>query len=375
MDRRTLLEWLRLVRTPGLGRVGMGHLLRFFGHPQAVLDASGEELAQVPGIRPALLARLQSGRRQPAPESMSRELDRLTALGGRMLLRGGPGYPSLLEAIHDPPPVLFVLGEAAHLTGDRGIAIVGSRNASRQGERFAHHLAVDLARQGLLTISGVARGIDAAAHRGALEGRGVTIGVLATGLDVDYPPANRALKETIVQNGCLLSEAPLGTKPHPGLFPPRNRIISGLSRGVVVVEASDRSGSLITARLALEQGREVFAVPGPVGDSRSRGVHLLLRQGARLVEGIEDILEELSWCRTPVPQVEESSNITAGKQKVTNGPAARVLEELGRGSLPGDDLARRCQLTVSNLSRILLQLELAGMVERLPGNRYGLIGH
>ena len=376
MDRRTLLEWLRLVRTPGLGRVGFDRLLRFFDRPEALLAASPEELARVPGIQPALLAGLRQSRRDPI-EPHARELDRLAGLGGRMLMRGGPDYPPALETLPDPPPLLFVIGDPAHLaTERRAVAVVGSRDASHHGVAFARRLGGDLAARGLVTVSGVAMGIDSAAHQGALDAGGVTVGVLATGLDVDYPPGNGVLKQRITAQGCLVSEAPLGTPPIPGLFPPRNRIISGLSRGVVVVEAAARSGSLITARLALEQGREVFAVPGPPGDPRSRGNNALLRQGACLTEGIADILEAFSWSPSPSPIPEPAApGARSGGTAPADGATVTILEELGRGASNADELARRCHLTVADLSRILLHLEMAGVVMRLPGNRFSLVVH
>ena len=372
MDRRLLLDWMRLVRVPGLGPVGISRLLEHFGGPEDVLRATPQALAGVPGIRARLLEVMLRFRRETDTAPFAYELDRLVTLGGRMLVRNSPDYPPLLETIHDPPPILFALGDPVHLSS-KAVAVVGSRFASRAGIAFARRLGMDLARQGLTTVSGLAVGIDAAAHQGALEGGGPTVAVLATGLDVDYPIPNLALKRNIAVNGCLVTEAPLGTAPAAYLFPPRNRIISGLCQGVTVVEAAPRSGSLITARLALEEGREVFAVPGPVDDDRSRGVHKLLRQGARLVEGVDDIMEELAWPMRPLPEPAAPKKVAATPvHPPLRAEAADMLTQLQQGTMHGDELARRCHMSVSMLAPFLLQLELAGLVERLPGNHYTL---
>ncbi|MBF0448543.1 MAG: DNA-protecting protein DprA [Magnetococcales bacterium] len=378
MNRQTALDWLRLIRVPGLGPIGIDRLLQHFGKAEAVLAANANQLAQVPGIRAPLVAHLENFRRQLPDEPARQELDRLARIGGQLLIRGDQDYPAILNTIHDPPPVLFVLGDPVHLHHAQAIAVVGTRQASRRGIQFSYQLGRDLASNGITTVSGLAQGIDMAAHEGALDGGGPTIGVLATGLDVSYPSHSVALKKKIVDCGCLITEAPLGTQPAPYLFPPRNRIISGLSRGVVVVEAALRSGSLITARMALEQGREVFAVPGSGanGDSRSKGVNNLIRQGAVLVEGIEDILQELSWSLRPMPEGLEKKSYSEQKQPPPLSPAPdnqrSILVQLADGPLCADELARNSQLTVASLSRILLQLELTGVVQRLSGNRYAL---
>lgn len=377
MERRQLiLDWLRLLRIPGLGPVGVEKLLQHFGQVESLLEANDTALSQVPGIRPKMVAALKDFRKKISPDPITHELDRLARIGGKVLIRGGENYPQLLAAIHDPPPVLFLLGDPSHLHRERAIAVVGSRRASRNGGNFAYMLARDLASHGITTVSGLALGIDTAAHEGALMGRGPTIAVIATGLDVDYPPTNRDLKRRIIDFGCLITEATLGTQAAPYLFPPRNRIISGLSQGVAVVEASLRSGSLITARLALEQGREVFAVPGSAtsNDSRCKGVNNLIRDGAAVLESVEDILQELSWPQagqTPPPANKIKQNVE--NQNVIDNKNSFILKHLIDGPLFADELARESQLTVGALSRILLQLELTGVVERLPGNRYALL--
>ncbi|MEO5348498.1 MAG: DNA-processing protein DprA [Magnetococcus sp. YQC-3] len=302
--------------------------------------------------------------------TIQQELDRLHSLGGTLLVLGDAGYPPLLQEIYDPPPALFVLGDPGHLLREESVAVVGSRRATPGGSRFAYRLGMDLARNGLVTVSGLAEGIDTAAHWGALEGQGVTIAVLATGLDVLYPSCNDRLRRRIITQGCLVTEAPLGTPPAAHLFPPRNRIISGLCRGVAVVEAAIRSGSLVTARLALEQGREVFAVPAQVGDPRYQGSNQLLRQGATYLERVEDILNVFSWDARPPSR---EGPVDEGRDLPMAGtPSAAVHAMLQHGPVQGDELARRCHLTVAALSRILLQLELVGVVQRLPGNQFAL---
>ncbi|MEO5363273.1 MAG: DNA-processing protein DprA [Magnetococcus sp. DMHC-8] len=372
MDRSTLLEWLRLIRTPGLGPVRISRLLRHFGGAQALLEAPEQAWEQVPGIHLPFLQKVLHLRREMPAAPIRQELDRLQAMDGHLLVLGDAGYPRLLREIYDPPPALFVLGDPAHLLRDNAVALVGSRQASPSGGHFTHRLAMDLARHGLVTVSGLAEGIDTAAHWGALEGQGVTVAVLATGLDVSYPARNAALRRRIVAQGCLVTEAPLGTPPAAYLFPPRNRIISGLCRGVVVVEAAMRSGSLVTARLALEQGREVFAVPAQVGDVRYQGSNHLLRQGATYLEGVGDILQAFAWDARP-PANRSPPRAAAVDTPVAVGTeAAAVHAMLRQGPVQGDELARRCHLTVTELSRILLQLELVGVVQRLPGNRFAL---
>ncbi|MBF0144200.1 MAG: DNA-protecting protein DprA [Magnetococcales bacterium] len=367
-----MLDWLRLLRVPGLGPVLAGRLLDRFGDPGAVLAASDRALRQVEGVGPGVAGAVlrMAGDGEGAARA-AWELDRLAAMGGEALVWGSPAYPELLATIHDPPPVLFVQGDPAFLASTM-VAVVGSRQASQGGLEMARRLGTELSLQGLVTVSGLAIGIDTAAHWGALEGGGATVAVLATGLDQAYPVVNRRLREKILGRGCLVTEAFLGTPPVANLFPRRNRIISGLSRGVVVVEAAMKSGSLVTARLALEQGREVFAVPGNVLDPRSRGVNQLIRDGARLTEGVEDILEELSWTGIRHPQAVPAEAGGAGSPE--SGAVADLMALLGEGPIEADLLARRSRLTVGELSRILLRLEMTGIVERLPGNRLALRG-
>ena len=276
---------------------------------------------------------------------------------------GEPGYPPLLALIHDPPPELWTRGQQDALQ-EPCVAIVGSRAASQYGREVSASLAFDLARRGLVVVSGMARGVDAAAHRGALEGGGRTVAVLGSGVDVAYPADHRELAGRIAAAGTLVSELPPGTPPLAHHFPRRNRIISGLSRAVVIVEAGEQSGSLITARCALEQGREVMAVPGSALSGRNRGAHALLKDGAKLVEGVDDILEELGGPPGPRAAVADD------KPLLHNG----LLLDMQPGETYGlDELAAMTGLSGPDLLPRLLELELEGRIERLPGGRFALV--
>jgi len=295
----------------------------------------------------------------------------LADAGHACVALGDDDYPGLLAGIPDPPPQLFVSGDvsALHLPC---LAIVGSRNPTRGGERNAYEFARFLAQHGFCIVSGLAAGIDAAAHRGALDGGGRTVAFLGHGVDRVYPAANRALADAVAASGALVSEFPLGTPPMRSLFPQRNRLISGLSLGTLVVEAARQSGSLITARFAGEQGREVFAIPGSIHNPMARGCHRLIRDGAQLVESAADIAVELGALAGHVLD-------TAGAE--TAAPAAepedeeyvKLREHLGHDPVSVDELARRSGLTIDQVSSMLLILELGGIVEKLSGGRYALL--
>ena len=367
-ERRTLsdaerLDWLRLARCENVGPVTFLALLERFGSVAAVLDAL-----------PALARR--GGRRRPikvcSRAVAEREIADLTALGGRLIAMVEPAYPEPLAAIADPPPVLAVRGRADLLPTD-SVAVVGARNASANGLHFAERLAADLGAAGLTVVSGMARGIDARAHAGAI--RTGTVAVMGGGIDVVYPKENRSLHERLLAEGAVIAEAPLGTVPMGRHFPPRNRIIAGLSRGVVVVEGAARSGSLITARLALEQGREVMAVPGSPLDPRASGPNRLIRQGATLVENANDVLDALAEGGRPAlgePRQRWPSDDAPALPEEDEAPAdAResVAQLLGPSPVPVDLLVRQSRLTPAMVATILLELELAGRLERHPGNR------
>jgi DNA processing protein len=362
-----LLDWLRLIRTEQVGPITFYQLLARFGSAAAALDA-------LPG-----LAR-RGGRAQPLRlyprEAAEREMERVARAGATLLAWGEPDYPIPLTAVDDAPPLLAVRGDRA-LLQRRAIAVVGARNASANGRRFARDIAAELGRSGLVVASGLARGIDAAAHWGAL-GSG-TIAVLAGGADVVYPEENRDLYEKVVEQGVVVAEPPIGTVPQARHFPRRNRIISGLSLGILVVEAAARSGSLITARLALEQGREVFAVPGSPLDPRCRGTNDLIRKGAILTETAEDVLEHLQPL-FGAPLAERRAELFRAAPaappsdfEFDRGRQA-VLEQLGYNPVPVDEVVRQCHLSPSIVVTILLELELAGRLERHPGNQVSLAG-
>ncbi len=360
------LDWLRLIRSENVGPVTFFRLLDHFGSAAAALDAL-PRMAKRGG---------RAGAVRIAPiEAAEREMERLDALGAQLLARGEPGYPPLLAHVEDAPPLIGVLGHFSLLT-KAAIAVVGARNASAAGKRLAHDLAAELGLGGLLVVSGLARGIDAAAHQGALATG--TAAVLGGGIDVPYPLENAAIYEQIRAEGVLVSEVEPGTAPLARHFPRRNRIISGIARGVVVVEANLRSGSLITARMALEQGREVFAVPGSPLDPRARGTNGLIRQGATLTESADDVLKVFGERRMPPRGDDGSARLSAVSMA---SPAdsdlekarAAIIESLGPVPVTVDELLRNGQFSPAVASAVLLELELAGRLERHPGNQVSLI--
>ena len=304
-----------------------------------------------------------------------REIEAVARLGARLVARGEPDYPAALAAIDDAPPLLTVRGKI-ELATKRAVAVVGARNASANGRRFARDISAQLGAAGLLVASGLARGIDAAAHEGALDSG--TLAVLAGGIDTVYPEENRRLHETIAERGLLVAEMPVGTVPQARHFPRRNRIISGVALGVLVVEAAERSGSLITARFALEQGREVFAVPGSPLDPRCKGTNRLIRDGATMVESADDILHELGpQLVTPLAERHRAAFSAAPAAEIGAKDLAEareiVLGLLSPTPLPVDELLRQCQMSAAVILTIVLELELAGRVARQPGNALTLL--
>ncbi|MDH4052387.1 MAG: DNA-processing protein DprA [Rubrivivax sp.] len=349
--------WLRLLLTEGVGRDTARRLLAAFGDPREVLAASPSARRQVAG---AAAEALQS---PPAQwETHLAAMEAWLAAGpARMIWTlGDPAYPAALLQTPDPPLLLFAQGDPAVLSRP-ALAIVGSRNATAQGLDNARAFARHLSEAGWAIVSGLARGIDAAAHEGALLGDGGTIAVVGTGPDRVYPSAHRALAHRIVERGLILSEYAPGTPPLPLNFPLRNRLIAALSQGTLVVEAALQSGSLITARLAAEAGREVFAVPGSIHAPQSRGCHALIRQGAKLVETAQDILEELA------PQLRP---VAAASGAAALEPADPLLDALGNDPVTLDALSARTGWPIANLNVRLLELELDGLVARLPGGLF-----
>jgi len=366
------IAWLTLKRIPDLGNRSLLRLVQALGSPTAVLDADEKALARIPGLRSKARYVLRKGSR-PAPPV--EEWRSLRDLGIRLISILDADYPANLKEIQDPPAVLFCLGdlEPRDLVA---IAVVGSRAASPAGMCFTERLCTDLASSGVTVVSGFAVGIDAAAHRGALRGGGRTLAVLGCGIDVPYPRPHADLRKKVVEKGALLSELLLGTPPAPAHFPQRNRIISGLSLGVVVVEAAHRSGSLITARFALEQGREVFAVPGMARHFRSVGPHGLLKQGAKLVESAEDILEEIRpLLRTAAPDSRPpcaTAPAAIGSTLELSREETGIVRVLGSSPVHIDEIARMTALPASQLSALLVGLELRGVVRQLVGKYFVL---
>ncbi|WP_269531387.1 DNA-processing protein DprA [Chitinimonas sp. BJYL2] len=352
-------DWLRLTLVPGIGTVTTLRLLAAFGTPAHVINAGGAALAQ--HLTPRLCEALRQG---PDPDLLARTLAWLAHDENRLITLADPDYPQRLLQIADPPPVLYAKGALADLNV-AGLAIVGSRHATPQGIQNAEAFGRDLSQRGWCIVSGLALGIDAAAHRGGLAGSGSTIAVVGTGLDIVYPSRNHALAHEIAASGAILSEYPLGTPGRTGNFPRRNRLISGLSRGVLVVEAALQSGSLITAREAAEQGREVFAIPGSIHSPLAKGCHQLIKQGAKLVESAVDILEELGDAAIGPPR--RSSPEPA---QPLDAETTALLAVLGYDPIDIDTLTSRAGLTPDRVYAMLLTLELAGQLARLPGGRY-----
>ncbi|MEA2756326.1 MAG: processing protein [Aliidongia sp.] len=359
------LDWLRLIRTDRVGPVTFYNLLQRFGSAAAALAALPD------------LAR-QGGRSdfKPWPRAEAeREMAAAARVGARLIAWGEAEYPPLLAALEDAPPVITLLGDAG-LPARRTIAMVGARNASAAGQRFARELAWDLGRNGLVVASGLARGIDAAAHGGALDSG--TVAVVAGGADIVYPEENRRLHDEIAARGVIIAELPVGTVPQARHFPRRNRIISGLSVGVIVVEAALKSGSLITARFAAEQGREVFAVPGSPLDPRCRGANDLIRNGATLVENVDDVLGALGPQGSTgfAEDRRRFGPVAAGPGEPSDAEMAdarhQILSLLGPTAVTMDELRRGCGVTPALMATVLLELELAGRIERHPGGGLSL---
>jgi DNA processing protein len=354
-----------------IGPISFYAMLRRFGSARAALEALPR------------LARRNDRNRTVAPVTRAAAEAELTALqraGARLICWGEPAYPAALAAVEDAPPILTVIG-LIELLARPMVAVVGARNASANGRRFAREIAGSLGRGGLVVVSGLARGIDAAAHLGAIETG--TVAVQAGGVDIVYPEENRGLYDAVGRQGAIVSELPLGIEPQARHFPRRNRIISGMALGIVVVEAAAHSGSLITARYALEQGREIFAVPGSPLDPRCRGSNDLLRHGATLAETAEDVLSQLGPLHQPiVPRHRVFTAPTAGAPSPLDGDSFEsgadeagldlLLRLLGPTPVPVDELVRQCQLTAAAVATLVLELELAGRVERHPGNLVSL---
>lgn len=355
-----VLPWLKLKNVPGVGNLLYKRLLDQFGSPEHVFNASESELCRVPGITGRIAGAILS----PVPVDADRcEIDLATAKGFGVITLADPAYPALLREIPDPPPFLYVCGNLENI--QPCVAVVGSRHATDYGLAAARRLGSDLAACGITIVSGMARGIDTAAHLGALDADGSTIAVLGSGLNRIYPSENMELFQKISIKGAVISEFALNAGPDPHHFPIRNRVISGMSLGTVIVEGSMNSGSLITARLAVEQGREVFAVPGSIRSYKSAGSHYLIKQGAKLVQHAGDIIDELSpllGCQCPIGGRDGASRTCLSPEENA------LIEAMGPYPVHIDELARKLSLAPGKISGLLLQLELKGSIRQLPGN-------
>jgi DNA processing protein len=354
-----LRDLLALHLLPGLGPRLTAALLQRFGSAGAVLRAGPAQLREVAHIGPKLSEDLSEAMRSVTVDG---ELALIAQHGVHLRALGAPEYPAGLAQIHDPPHLLYVRG-SIEPADTKAVALVGSRKHTGYGRRVAERLATDLARAGYTIISGLARGIDGIAHRAALQAGGRTIAVLAGGLSRVYPPEHAGLADEVAAAGALVSEAPMAQDPLAGMFPARNRLISGLSRGVIIIEAAEKSGALITAEHAGEQGRTVFAVPGPVDSPSSAGTNALIREGAVLVRGAEDVIEELEGVRAPVAR-------PASPPPELDEVQRRLWDFLAEGPRHFDEMAQRLGLSVPQLNGALTMMEMKKVVRRLPGNRY-----
>jgi DNA processing protein len=373
LSRDELAAWLRLGTTPGIGRANARRLLAALGSAERVLAADEPTLLSLIGRDVVHVLKRRDARDDAQVDATQRWLDAATADAPRDIVTlGDPRYPALLLETADPPLLLFTLGRVDLLSAP-SVAIVGSRRATPQGIENARAFARFLSARQLTIVSGLALGIDAAAHEGGLDGTGSTVAFVGTGLDRVYPPQHVALMRRIGQEGLVASEYPLGAAPVPDNFPRRNRLIAGLARGTLVVEAALESGSLITARMAVESGRDVFAIPGSIHSVQSRGCHRLIQEGAKLVQSGDDVLRELGFesqgeAHGPTLSAPQPSLFAAmADEPMSEGPDAALRRALGHDPVTFDALAARTGLPSDQLAARLLELELAGIVERLPG--------
>jgi DNA processing protein len=364
-------DWIALSLVPGIGRRTAVLLADRFDSPASCFDATRASLESA-GLKRESIDAFKSD--EPRDRA-DRELEGLAALGGKVLVLSDPDYPALLRETFDPPIVVYYLGDLPAALLRPAVAVVGSRRCSTYGRNASEMLGRELAQRGVTVVSGLARGIDAAAHRGALEGWGLTIGVMGTGLDSVYPKENRKLADNIAKHGALLTEFPLGTPPLSQNFPFRNRVLSGLSLGVVVVEAAERSGSLITARMAYEQGRDVFAIPGNITSSKSFGPNYLIKDGAKLVQTWQDVVEEFPIeVRARILSIDKNEN--KSEQIVIEEAALSDVERKVLGMIKSDQpvhidqLIQASKLSSSELMGALLKLEMLDRIRQLPGKSF-----
>ncbi|MDQ1317184.1 MAG: DNA-protecting protein DprA [Candidatus Poribacteria bacterium] len=359
-------DWIILNMIPSVGSSTFRRLVKFFGSPSAVLAASLRELSMVRGVTPSVCQNIIDHRDNI---QVDRELDLINQHNCKLITITDENYPSSLKAIYDPPPILYVKGNL--LPADSyAISVVGTRNATTYGIKVAEQLSSQLASKGITIVSGMAYGIDTFAHKGALNAKGRTIAVMGCGLDIIYPAENSSLFEKIVSSGAVISELPMGTKPHRGMFPRRNRIISGMSLGTLVVEASKRSGAMITVDCALEQGREVFAVPGQIFSDTSKGTNELIKQGAKLVDSVEDILNELPSYTFQSSENESLKNEDALIESQLSQEESAIWKVINSSPIHIDDISKRSALPIYKVSSTLVMLELKGLIQQLAGKMF-----
>ena len=356
--------WLTLYMIPGLGNVVLRRLFEKFLDVNAIFEASFFDLMGVEGLGKGIARKILD---RGFLERAERKILKAEQAGVKVLTYQDPAYPLLLREIHNPPMVLFVKGREIPLE-QTFVGLVGSRNPSHYGLKTAERISMALAKRGAGVVSGLARGIDGSAHGGCLRAKGFTIGVLGTGIDVVYPKSNGKLFDQMVHEGAVLSEFPMGTAPEPRNFPIRNRVISGLARGVAVIEATRKSGSLITAALALEQNREIFAVPGSIDSFKSTGTHWLIKQGAKLIESADDILDELWFLKQSAGMKKEREPLLP-KGKM-DGVERTIYDIIGNYPIHIDQIARTGAMDAGQVAMTLLKMELNGTIRQLPGKMY-----
>ncbi|MFO7666842.1 MAG: DNA-processing protein DprA [Desulfobacterales bacterium] len=364
---KNILPWFVLKSVPGVGNHLYKRIINRFKSPEAALSASRDELTQIEGVSDRLANAIL---KQSISDHIKKEVDLISEKGFGIVTMADPDYPPLLLEIPDPPPFLYVSGILD--SSSNNIAVVGSRNATDYGISITKALSADLASYNITVVSGMARGIDTAAHEGALIGKGKTIAVLGSGLERIYPAQNMKLFRLISENGAVISELPLMAEPDAFNFPARNRIISGISLGTVVVEATKRSGSLITARLSADQNREVFAVPGSIQSFKSTGTHTLIKQGAKLVEHAKDIIDELSYAIRPKDGLTGQEKKYGHENLFLSEEDSTVLKALGPYPVHIDDLIRKIKIDPGKIMGILLKLELQDIVIQSPGKLFSL---
>lgn len=364
-DYKDKYSWLALKMIPNLGNITYKRLIERFGHPGKVFEADLHDLMTVEGISKHIAYKINNKAWEGDPE---KELELIEENDARLLTLADKSYPRDLMEIYDPPPLLYIKGN--ELPPDKiMIAAIGSRRPTHYGLKIAEQICKNLSKNNMAVVSGMAIGIDSACHWGSLAGGGPTIAVLGSGIDVVYPQSNKKLFNLITENGSVITEFPIGTVPEPKNFPIRNRIISGLSKGVLVIEASKKSGTMITASLAIEQGREVFAVPGSIESFKSAGTHYLIKQGAKLIENAEDILEDLGY-------IFQDARTTAGNNKrklpFMTDNEKRICDYLGNYPVHIDEIARSIEIEAGQVSGLLMELELKGVIKQLPGKMFML---